>query len=115
MKPIRLLSAATGFATAIWLAFSPAFAADPVFPSGHRVGLVPIKGLVISKTFPGFETEDHGVKVLIAELPPSAYGEVQNAFKMNFFSPAGSSRKACRPPRAKPFTRLKAQRMAPTP
>jgi hypothetical protein len=85
MKPIRLLSTTTGFATAIWLAFSPAFAADPVFPPGHRVGLVPITGLVISKTFPGFETEDHGVKVLITELPPSAYGEVQNAFKINSF------------------------------
>jgi hypothetical protein len=85
MKPIRLLSAATGFATAIWLAFSPAFAADPVFPWDHRVGLVPIKGLVISKTFPGFETEDHGVKVAIFELPPTAYGEVQNAFKINSF------------------------------
>ena len=30
-----------------------------------RIGIVPIEGLVVSKMFPGFETEDHGVKVLI--------------------------------------------------
>jgi hypothetical protein len=64
---------------------SPAFAADPVYPPGLRIGVVPIQGLVVSKTFPGFETEDHGVKVLIAELPPAAYGEVANAFKTNSF------------------------------
>src|SRR3981189_2469093 len=71
-------------------ALSPAFAADPVYPPGLRIGLVPIQGLVISKTFPGFETEDHGVKLLIAELPPAAYGEVANAFKTNSF-PGGAN------------------------
>src|SRR4051794_18928829 len=73
-----------------WAALSPAFAADPVYPPGLRIGLVPIQGLVVSKTFPGFETEDHGVKVLIAELPPAAYGEVENAFKTNSF-PGGAN------------------------
>jgi hypothetical protein len=68
---------------------SPAFAADPVYPPGLRIGIVPIAGLVVSKTFPGFETEDHGVKVLIAELPPAAYGEVANAVKTNSF-PGGA-------------------------
>jgi hypothetical protein len=74
----------------LWAALSPAFAADPVYPPGLRIGLVPIQGLVISKTFPGFETEDHGVKVLIAELPPAAYGEVENAFRTNSF-PGGAN------------------------
>jgi hypothetical protein len=79
------------FALALFLAaLSPAFAADPVYPPGIRVGIVPIEGLVISKTFPGFETEDHSVKVLIAELPPAAYGEVENAFKTNSF-PGGAN------------------------
>ena len=40
-------------------------------------------GLVPAKTFAGFETEDQGVKVLVAELPAEAYGEVANAFKTN--------------------------------
>jgi hypothetical protein len=74
----------------LWAALGPAFAADPVYPPGLRIGLVPIQGLVISKTFPGFETEDQGVKVLITELPPAAYGEVANAFRTNSF-PGGAN------------------------
>jgi hypothetical protein len=86
MKHIRHLFALTLALAAL----SPAFAADPVYPPGLRIGIVPIEGLVVSKTFPGFETEDHGVKVLIAELPSAAYGEVQNALKTNSF-PAGAN------------------------
>jgi hypothetical protein len=86
MKHIRHL-----FAFILALAvLSPALAADPVYPPGLRIGIVPIEGLVVSKTFPGFETGDHGVKVLIAELPSAAYGEVQNAFRTNAF-PAGAN------------------------
>jgi len=53
-------------------------AADPVFPPGARVGMTPLVGLVPAKPFTGFTTEDQSVKVLIAELPASAYGEVMN-------------------------------------
>jgi hypothetical protein len=82
MKPFRLISA-----IALLIAVTcPAFAADPVFPPGVRVGMTPLVGLVRAKTFVGFETEDQGVKVLVAELPAEAYGEVMNAFKNN---PAG--------------------------
>jgi hypothetical protein len=62
---------------------SSAFAADPVFPPGARVGMVPLVGLNKAKTFTGFETEDQGVKVLVTDLPAEAYGEVANAFKSN--------------------------------
>jgi hypothetical protein len=64
-----------------------AFAADPVFPPGARVGMTPLVGLGPAKSFVGFETEDHGVKVLVTDLPAEAYGEVANAFKAN---PGGS-------------------------
>jgi hypothetical protein len=60
---------------------SSAFAADPVFPPGARVGMTPLVGLNKARGFIGFETEDQGVKVLIADLPAEAYGEVANAFK----------------------------------
>ncbi len=83
MKHIRLLSA---LALLVTLA-SPAVAAEAVFPPGVRVGMVPLVGLSRAKTFIGFETEDESVKVLVAELPPEAYGEVMNAFKAN---PAGT-------------------------
>jgi hypothetical protein len=83
MKPIRLFAAA---AVLIGL-LCPALAADTVFPRGMRLGLTPLVGLSPAKSFTGFETEDHGVKVLVAELPAEAYGEVMNAFKAN---PEGS-------------------------
>jgi hypothetical protein len=86
MKHVGRLIAFVLFSAAL----SPAIAADPVYPPGLRIGLVPIEGLVVSRTFPGFETEDHAVKVLVTELPPAAYGEVENAFKTNSF-PGGAN------------------------
>jgi hypothetical protein len=83
MKHIRRLLAIALFGAAI----GPAFAADPTFPPGVRVGMTPLVGLVRAKTFVGFESEDQSVKVLVAELPAEAYGEVISAFKAN---PAGS-------------------------
>ncbi len=90
MKSIRFLSAVALLVASL----CPAFAADPVFPPGTRVGLTPLVGLVPAKTFAGFETEDHGVKVLVTELPAEAYGEVAKALKAD---PAG-------PPGIKPAT-----------
>jgi hypothetical protein len=84
MKHIRLLSALVLFVAAI----CPALAADTIFPPGVRVGVTPLVGLVGARTFVGFETEDHGVKVLMAELPAEAYNEVVTAFKA---SPAGTN------------------------
>jgi hypothetical protein len=82
MKPLQFLTAAALLIAAL----KPAFAADAVFPLGARVGLVPLVGLSVSKTFPGFESEDHNVKVLVTELPSDAYNEVKTAFT----NPAGT-------------------------
>src|SRR5882757_5929704 len=79
MKTVRYLAAV---ALTIAASFS-AFAADPVFPPGARVGMTPLVGLGKAKSFIGFETEDQGVKVLVTDLPAEAYGEVANAFKAN--------------------------------
>jgi hypothetical protein len=84
MKLIRLLSAAAMLMAAI----CPAFAADAIFPPGIRVGMAPLVGLVPAKTFDGFESDDHAIRVLVAELPANAYDEVMNAFKVN---PAGTA------------------------
>jgi hypothetical protein len=88
MKHIRLFSAVALLAAASCPVFSPALAADTVFPPGVRVGMTPLVGLSKSKKFAGFESEDGSVKVLVAELPAEAYGEVANAFKTN---PAGTN------------------------
>jgi hypothetical protein len=79
MTTIRLLSVLAWLAAAT----ASALAADPVFPPGARVGMTPLVGLVPAKAFSGFTTEDQSVKVLVAELPAGAYGEVMNAFKTN--------------------------------
>ncbi|MET4801952.1 hypothetical protein [Bradyrhizobium sp. LB11.1] len=84
MKLTRLLAAlALLVATAL-----PALAADAVYPPGLRLGMVPLVGLNTAKTFPGFQSEDGSVKVLITELPPAAYGEVVSALNAN---PNGSN------------------------
>jgi hypothetical protein len=80
MMPIRRLLVAALLAIATTC---PAAAADPVFPPGARVGMVPLVGLNRAKSFVGFETEDQSVKVVIADLPAEAYNEVSNAFKGN--------------------------------
>lgn len=84
MKLIRPLAALVLFAVSAL----PALAADAIFPPGLRLGMVPLVGLGTAKTFPGFESEDGNVKVLITELPPAAYGEVVSAFNSN---PAGAN------------------------
>jgi hypothetical protein len=81
MKHIGRLLAFALFSAAL----SPAFAADPVYPPGLRIGLAPLVGLAPAKGFPGFETEDQSVKLLIAELPAAAYSEIKTAFKANSF------------------------------
>ncbi|MCP9627630.1 hypothetical protein NML43_11070 [Rhodopseudomonas palustris] len=72
----RLLAIALAVA-----AVGPAFAADTIYPRGIRVGVTPMPGLTESQSFLGFESPGHGVKVLLAELPGPAYGEVETAFK----------------------------------
>jgi hypothetical protein len=83
--PLRLLIAVALLAAAV----GHAAAADPVFPAGVRVGMTPLVGLVQAKTFVGFESQDGGVKVLVAELPAQAYNEVMTAFKANPAAMAG--------------------------
>jgi len=73
---VRLLAVAL---TMLWAA--PILAADPTYLPGSRLGLVPLVGLAPAKTFVGFETEDHSVRVLITELPAAAYREVETTFK----------------------------------
>ncbi|MBR0824838.1 hypothetical protein JQ596_04760 [Bradyrhizobium manausense] len=89
MKPIRLLTALALFVISAVPAINSALAADPVFPPGARLGMVPLIGLNPAKSFPGFESDDQSVKVLVTELPADAYGEVANAFKANPTGPAG--------------------------
>lgn len=65
---------------AAWLSVAPAWAADPVFPLGSRIGLAPPAGLVPSHAFEGFEDPDNKVAIVLIELAPAAYAEMEKQF-----------------------------------
>jgi hypothetical protein len=56
-----------------------AHAADPIFPIGSRVGLVPPAGMVLSKGFVGFEDVAKDSAMLIAAQPPAAFPEIEKS------------------------------------
>jgi hypothetical protein len=57
----------------------PAAAADPIFPTGSRVGLVPLAGMVPSRTFQGFEEPGTNAVIVLTTLPVSAYEQLTKA------------------------------------
>jgi hypothetical protein len=62
---------------ALTLSVLPVQAADPIFPPGSRVGLVPPAGMVASGMFDGFADPDKDAAILIAVLPAAAYAEIE--------------------------------------
>lgn len=73
-------------AAAAWLSIAGA-AADPVFPTGLRIGLEPPPGMTVSRRFPGFEDADRKAAITLVELPLPAYGSVEKS--MFDFTPPG--------------------------
>jgi hypothetical protein len=55
----------------------PARAAEPVFPTGSRVGLAPPAGMVKSDAFTGFEDPQRNAAILITTLPAAAYAQLE--------------------------------------
>jgi len=71
---------------AAWAALAvcgSAFAADPVFPPGLRIGLEPPGDLKPSTRFSGFEDIDRKVGVTIFDLPAAAYPDLERAANGN--------------------------------
>jgi len=54
-------------------------AADPIFPIASRVGLVPPAGMMLSKSFVGFEDVAKDSAILIAAQPPAAFPEIEKS------------------------------------
>jgi hypothetical protein len=75
----HFIAAIAVLATIIAVALSafPARAAEPVFPTGSRIGLVPPPGMVAAKTFPGFVDTDNKAAMLITALPAGSFNEVE--------------------------------------
>ena len=72
--PILLVAAWTTL-----FALGPAFAAEPVFPKGMRIGLEPPGDLKLSTRFPGFEDPDRKVSISILQLQAMAYEEIERS------------------------------------
>jgi hypothetical protein len=68
---LRLTSAA--FISA--LSVIAGHAAEPIYPTGSRIGLEPARGLSASERFPGFEDKASGATVLILDMPAQALSE----------------------------------------
>src|SRR5271163_2233686 len=57
----------------------PARAADPSFPVGSRVGLVPPAGMLPSKAFSGFADPDKNAAILMVTFPPVAFDQLDKS------------------------------------
>ena len=74
--PLRLLFALLTFV----LPSAAALAAEPVFPPGSRVGLVPPAGMTVGASFQGFEDGAQRVTLLITEVSAQTYEKIAEDF-----------------------------------
>jgi len=80
LNSVGAVHAAALACLALCLVLAPAaHAADPIFPVGSRVGLVPPAGMVVSKGFLGFEDVAKDSAMLIAAQPPAAFPEIEKS------------------------------------
>jgi hypothetical protein len=61
---------------ALMLTMQGAAAADAIFPTGSRLGLVPPAGMVPSRTFQGFEEPGTKAAIVLTTLPANAYEQL---------------------------------------
>jgi hypothetical protein len=71
---VYLFMAWAGMAT-----LAAAARAEPVFPPGLRIGLVPPGDMKLATQFPGFEDSERKAVIAILDLPASAYRELETA------------------------------------
>lgn len=58
---------------ALVVAPAAGLAAEPTFPPGSRIGLVPPPDLTVAPGFPGFQNVEHRTAIVLAELPAEAF------------------------------------------
>jgi hypothetical protein len=89
----RSIRALGGFAAVLALVVLaiPARAADPVFPPGSRIGLVPPAGMVASYAFAGFADPGKNAAILITALPAAAYFQIEKTLDTEALKKQGIS------------------------
>ena len=77
-RRFRSITAGAGLAVLLLslVVAMPSRAAEPAFPPGSRIGLVPPTGMVISDAFAGFAEPEKNAAILIATLPAAAYSQL---------------------------------------
>jgi len=84
------VGAMTALAALVVVALAaPARAADPIYPFGSRIGLVPPAGMVASDKFAGFADPDKNAAILIVALPLAAYDEMTKTLETATFKKQG--------------------------
>jgi hypothetical protein len=64
------------FLAASVVGFGPALA-EPVYPTGSRIGLEPPSGMTASQQFPGFEDTARNIFIRLVAMPQQAFGEIE--------------------------------------
>lgn len=75
LRSLLLITLLAASLATSWVA--PAQAADPVYPAGSRIGLVPPPGMTISHGFTGFEDRDNRVALVVVPLPAAAFSDIE--------------------------------------
>jgi hypothetical protein len=57
-----------------------AFAADPTFPPGSRIGLVPPANMKLARGVAGFQDPASGTAIITMEMPPEAFASISAGF-----------------------------------
>jgi hypothetical protein len=74
----------------LYLVLAPAArAADPIFPVGSLIGLVPPAGMVVSKSYVGFEDVAKDAAILMAAQPAAAYSEIEKSLAADSLQKSG--------------------------
>ena len=68
---------------------SAAFADEPVYPPGSRIGLVPPPGMTVSRTFQGFEDRPRGAAIILTELSLQSFEKVALDFEPDAMKAGG--------------------------
>jgi hypothetical protein len=89
VRTAAIVGAALAFLVLCLILAPAAQAADPIFPIGSRVGLVPPAGMTVSKAFLGFEDVVKDSAILIAAQPPAAYPEIEKSLETDVLKKNG--------------------------
>ncbi len=68
-----------------------AHAAEPSFPAGSHIGLIPPPGMTVSSAFPGFEDRENKVAILLNQVPAEAYEQFLKAMSAGAINLPGVS------------------------